>query len=156
MTMDEIIDFVTGLGDVLAMRPEPGDGSPEISWGDTFFYLTAEGATPTSAQPFATIVTKDYPGEASRLDRPGAFRVNIAAGTTEFTRLTGRAPRETADAGIEGVRDDMIVPHPTYASAGWLSVVNPGPVTEATTRDLLRAAHTRARIRHERRAESHR
>jgi hypothetical protein len=37
MSIDEIIRFVDGLGGVLILRPAPGDGSPEISWGDTFF-----------------------------------------------------------------------------------------------------------------------
>ncbi|MBU3060485.1 hypothetical protein KO481_02980 [Nocardia sp. NEAU-G5] len=148
MTMDNIIEFVAGLGDVLVMRPQPGDGSPEIAWGDIFFYYTADGATPSSAQPFATIVTKNYPDDtASRLDRPGAFRVNIAAGTTEFARRTGRTPREAAHADIDHARDDTVLPHPTYASAGWLAVVNPGVETEAATRDLLRIAHDRARHR---------
>ena len=40
--------------------------------------------------PFATIVTKDYPDDReSRLDRPGAFRLNVAAGTDEFRRRIG-------------------------------------------------------------------
>lgn len=157
MNMDEIIDFVTGLGDVLVMRPQPGDGSPEISWGDTYFYYTADGATPSAVQPFATIVTKDYPDDrASRLDRPGAFRVNIAAGTTEFTRWTGRTPRETANAQVDYAVDDAVLPHPVYGTAGWLAVVNPGLNAGAATRDLLRTAYHRARSRHERHAEPNR
>jgi len=154
MTMDDIIDFVTGLGDVLAMRPQPGDGSPEISWGDTFFYYTADGTTPSGVQPFATIVTKDYPDDrASRLNRPDAFRVNIAVGTTEFTHRTGHTPRETAEAHIDYAQDDTVLPHPTYASAGWVSVVTPGSDTETATCDLLRVAHDRARSHYERRVE---
>ncbi|MFD0350988.1 hypothetical protein ACFQ0M_43045 [Kitasatospora aburaviensis] len=31
--MDEIISFVDGLDGVLTLRPAPGDGTPEISWG---------------------------------------------------------------------------------------------------------------------------
>jgi len=59
MTIDDIIDFVEGLDDVLTLRPVPGDGSPEISWGDTFFYYSPDGVVPTTTQPFATIVTKN-------------------------------------------------------------------------------------------------
>lgn len=93
MTIDEIIDFVSALDGVLTLRPGPGDGSPEISWGDTFFYYSPDGVVPKATQPFATIVTKNYPGdESSRLDRPDTFRVNIAAGKEAFTYWTGHTP----------------------------------------------------------------
>ncbi|MFG3305920.1 DUF6194 family protein [Streptomyces wuyuanensis] len=155
MTIDEIIGFVGGLDGVLTMRPAPGDGTPEISWGDTFFYYAPDGATPSTAQPFATVVTKNHPGdEASRLDRPGTFRVNVAAGKEAFIRWTGHAPREPAPAEVDPAATDTVIAHPVYGTVGWLAVVNPGERTEASTRELLRAAHHLARSRHERRAES--
>jgi Family of unknown function (DUF6194) len=154
MTMDEIVGFVERLGGVLTLRPAPGDGSPEISWGDTFFYYAPDGVVPTATQPFATIVTKNYPGdEACRLDRPDAFRVNIAAGKEDFVRWTGHTPREPATTHVDLGTADTVIAHPVYGSFGWLAVVNPGPRTEAATRELLRAAHHRARSRYERRAE---
>ncbi|WP_066948609.1 DUF6194 family protein [Streptomyces lushanensis] len=153
MTIDEIIDFMCDLDGVLALRPGPDDGSPEISWGDTFFYYSPDGVVPRTTQPFATIVTKNYPGDdRSRLERPDTFRVNIAAGKKAFVDLTGHAPREPADgddadAGVT----DTVMAHPVYGSLGWLAVVNPGRRTGATTRELLRDAHRLARSRHERR-----
>ena len=94
MTIDEIQDFVEGLGGVLTLKPGPGDGSPEISWGDLFFYYAPDGVVPRT-QPFATVVTKDYPGdEGSRLNRPEAFRLNVAAGKQAFVQHTGHEPRE--------------------------------------------------------------
>ncbi|MEU9045235.1 MULTISPECIES: DUF6194 family protein [unclassified Kitasatospora] len=155
MTMDEIISFVDGLDGVLTMRPAPGDGSPEISWGDTFFYYAPDGVTPTTTQPFATVVTKDHPGdEASRLDRPDTFRVNISAGKEAFIRWTGHAPREPAGTEPDPSATDTVLAHPVYGTAGWLAVVNPGSRTEAAIRELLRAAYRLARSRHERRAGS--
>ncbi|MFE2473433.1 DUF6194 family protein [Streptomyces mirabilis] len=155
MTIDEIISFVAGLDGVLAIRPAPGDGTPEISWGDTFFYYAPDGAIPTTAQPFATVVTKNYPGdEASCLDRPDTFRVNIAAGKEAFIQWTGHAPREPASSEVDPSATDTVIAHPVYGAAGWLAVVNPGERTEAPARELLRAAHHLARSRHERRAES--
>nr|BAV55985.1 hypothetical protein [Actinomadura fulva subsp. indica] len=152
MTMDEIISFVDDLDGVLALRPGLGDGSPEISWGDTFFYYSPDGITPTTTQPFATIVTKNYPGdEASRLDRPGAFRVNISAGKGAFIRWTGHAPREPATE-VDPSAADTVIAHPVYGSLGWLAVVNPGPRTEAAIRELLGTAYHLARSRYERRA----
>jgi len=139
MTIDDIIGHVEALGGVLTLRPRPGDGSPDIAWGDVFFYYAPDGVVPKS-QPFATIVTKNYPGdEASRLDRPGVFRVNIDA----------RA-KDLGDADFAAA--DVVFRHPVYGRQGWLAVVNPGPRTEARVEELLREAHTRARRRYERRA----
>jgi Family of unknown function (DUF6194) len=149
--MDEVIAFVEGLGGVLTLRPQPGDGSPEVSWGDAFLYHTPDGVVPRT-QPFATVVTKDYPGdEGSRLDRPGAFRVNIAAGIDEFRRWTGRAPRERATEDVDPSTPDVVIAHPVYGHLGWLAVVDPGPRTEDALRDLLRTAHALAQARYERR-----
>ncbi|RPF43701.1 hypothetical protein EDD96_0210 [Streptomyces sp. Ag109_G2-6] len=155
MTIDEIIGFVGGLDGVLITQPAPGDGTPEISWGDTFFSYAPDGTTPTAAQPFATIVTKDYPGdEASRLDRPDTFRVNIAAGKEAFRKWTGRSPRDPSGTEPDPSATDTVIAHPVYGAAGWLAVVNPGERTHAATRELLRTAHGLARARHERRTRS--
>ncbi|BDY29738.1 DUF6194 family protein [Mycolicibacterium mageritense] len=78
MTIQELVDLIGAMDGVLVLQPQPGDGSPEIAWGDVFFYYAPDGVLPKT-QPFATIVTKDYPGDDTcRLDRPGAFRLNIA------------------------------------------------------------------------------
>lgn len=144
MTVDDIIEFVTGLPGVLHLAPGPGSEAPEIAWGDHFFYYAPDGVIPTG-QPFATIVTKDYPGETtSDLNRPGAFRVNIAAGRPAFDTWT-------ADAPADPTTRDTVLPHPVYAAASWLAVVDPGTRTEHPIRELLREAHSRARTRTERR-----
>lgn len=43
-----------------------------------FLYYAPDGVVP-NGQPFATVVTKDYPGEPSSDLGPGVFRVNIDA-----------------------------------------------------------------------------
>jgi hypothetical protein len=149
MTLDEVVEFVTGLNGVVAQTPREGDGTPELAWGDTFFYYSPDGSIP-AAQPFATIVTKDYPDdEDSQLDRPGAFRVNVAAGRDLFTQYTGHAPREMTSTDHESP-DDAVIAHPTYGSLGWLAVTNPGMETDADVRQLLHAAWEAARRRFER------
>jgi len=160
MTMEEIIDFVSGLEGVLTQCAQPGDGSPEIAWGDTFFYYAPDGAIPRSSQPFATMVTKDYPGdESSRLDRPGVFRVNVAPGKEAFRSHTGRAPGEQDAGGNVDAPPpdalDVVFPHPVYGSLGWLAVNNPGPATAGEVRRLLEQAHRLARARWTRRGEVH-
>ncbi|MBL1077036.1 hypothetical protein JK358_21800 [Nocardia sp. 2] len=149
MTIDEIIAFLEGLDGVLALKPGPGDGTPEIAWGDAFFYYAPDGRVPTNVQPFATIVTKDYPDDTgSRLDRPDAFRVNVHAGREAFVRATGYSPREIPEVDSSAI--DTVLPHPLYKSAGWLAVVNPGPATRETLLELISDSHARARARYER------
>ncbi|MGH8876012.1 MAG: DUF6194 family protein [Stackebrandtia sp.] len=148
-----IIDFIEGLDGVLALKPSRGDGTPELAWGDAFFYYSPDGTVPKT-QPFATVVTKNYPDdEGSRLDRPGAFRVNVAAGTAVFTEWVGSKPREAGLDDVDFSVDDVVLPHPVYGGLGWLCVVNPGPNTESALRELLTGAYAAARTRHQRHAE---
>jgi Family of unknown function (DUF6194) len=152
--MEEIISYVDGLEEVFTQCAHDGDGSPEIAWGDTFFFYAPDGV-PGTTQPFATIVTKNYPGdETSRLDRPGVFRVNMAAGKDEFIAHTGRAPREDAPVDPDAPSPDAVdavIAHPVYGSLGWLAVNNPGPGTAREVRRLLELAHQLARARYRRR-----
>ena len=144
MRIDEVIDDIESLAGVLALKPQPGDGTPEIAWGDAFFYYAPDGVIP-QVQPFATIVTKDYPDDASSgLDRPGAFRVNVAAGTTLF--------EQWADDSSGPSADDTVIAHPVYGELHWLAVTNPGQQSGEILRELIRAAHAAARARYERRS----
>ena len=155
MTIDEIISFVDELDGVLTLRPGPGDGSPEIAWGDMFFYYAPNEVVPQNTQPFATIVTKDYPGDdKSELDRPGAFRVNVAAGKEAFVRWTGHSPGGSAAITDDPSASDVVIAHPVYGSISWLAVKNPGQRTDETLRELLQAAYQLARSRYERRARA--
>lgn len=148
--MDDIIEHARTLDAVLVLQPQPGDASPEISWGDAFIYYAPDGVI-SEPQPFATIVTKDYPDEPpSGLDQPGSFRLNIAAPTTEFARIIGSSPRDAVDAVNDTRARDTWFPHPVYGRAGWLSVVNPDEALPEA-RSLLDAAHRAARDRHQRR-----
>jgi hypothetical protein len=147
MTSAEIIDLVAGWDGVLVVTPAPGDGSPEIAWGDSFFYYAPDGVMPTSGQPFATIVTKDYPGDdSSRLDREGVYRVNLHPSRASFERWA------TDDA--DPSEPDRIVRHPVYGELGWLAAVAPGERSLATVRDLLREAYEADRARYRRRRET--
>ncbi|GIJ30632.1 hypothetical protein Vqi01_57940 [Micromonospora qiuiae] len=127
------------------------NGSPEGSWGDRFFYVG-----PDRRQPFATIVEQDVPGfdEASELDRPGVFRLNLDLGRAEFEALFGFPPRafEEHRHEFDFARLDTLVPHPGYALYGFGSVVMPGPQMLPEIDRLLAIAHARAVGRHERAA----
>jgi hypothetical protein len=148
MTEKDIIEFVTGLPGVVVFTAGPDTAAPEVAWGDTFVYYAPDGKVPERQQPFATIVTKDYPGfdTASDLNRPEVFRLNVAAGRATFERLLGYPPAVHAEhhAGIDYTVTDRVLPHPVYAVQGWISILNPGE----QARPLITDAHTRAAARH--------
>ena len=155
MTEDDVLAYITALEGVVVWTASPGDGAPEIAWGDSFAYYSPDGTVPAATQPFATIVTKDYPDDvSSQLHRPGTFRVNIHAGKDATARAlaqqqdTGRIAAQPG--GSELAAPDVLRPHPTYGRSGWLAVINPGERTEATTRELLSAAWDSARSRYQR------
>jgi hypothetical protein len=134
VTIEEITRFVESLGDVLTVRPGPGDESPEIVWGDLFFYYAPDGQVP-GGQPFATVVTKDYPGEPRSDLGNGVFRVNVDAG------------RRRQPPAEDPTRRDQILAHPVYGHLGWSCVVQPGERSTGPLRSLLRDAHAAAERR---------
>ena len=147
MSIDEILRHVTSLEGVLVLRPQPGDGSPEISWGDVFCYYAPDGQIPRT-QPFATVVTKSYPDEDSpELERPGSFRLNLAVGNEVLADLTGPGAGATSEAPAV----DRWIAHPVYGHLGWVAVVDPAERTGTAARALLHLAHAQARARHQRR-----
>lgn len=153
MSMEQIIATVRGLDGALVLVPEPGGDFPEIAWGDAFFYYAPDGQMPKNIQPYGTIVTKNYPDDAtSDLDFPGRWRVNVNVDRVRFQELTGEEPRS-----ISRPRDyaaaDSVMPHPVYGALGWISVVNPAERTTDTVVQLLRSAHQAARARFARRHE---
>lgn len=148
MSIDRILAAVRSFDGVLVLAPGEGSGFPEIAWGDFFFYYAPDGQVPANVQPYATIVTKNYPGDTdSDLDDAGRWRVNIHVGRSAFRELTGESA-----ASHDFARTDVVMPHPVYGSLGWVAVVNPGDQTLNIVVDLLRNAHDDAKARAARRA----
>ncbi|AEB45473.1 MULTISPECIES: DUF6194 family protein [Micromonospora] len=145
-TLAERILALPGVEQVVASQE---NGSPEVAWGDRFFHVGAD-----RRQPFATIVEHDVPGfdEASQLDRPGVFRLNLDLGRAEFERRFGFPPKDFEEHRHEFdfARLDTVVPHPGYALHGFASIVMPGPHLLPEVDQLLAVAHARAVDRHER------
>ncbi|GAB11387.1 hypothetical protein GOARA_068_00460 [Gordonia araii NBRC 100433] len=157
MSMNEILATIRDFPGVLELAPMPGSDHPELSWGDHFFYWAPDGAVPRNRQPYATIVTKDYPGDdASRLDDPGRWRLNVHVGSKRFAELVGHTPRESDAESVDFAATDTFFPHPVYGAAGWVAVVNPGPRTTARALAVLREAHDADRCRTERRSTDRR
>jgi len=150
MDIEQLLDTVRSLDGILVLAPVAGSGAPEIAWGDYFFYYAPDGQVPTHEQPFATIVTKDYPDDtASKLDTEGRWRVNVHVGQAALQRLVGGAVPSTVDFAAA----DTFLPHPVYGALGWVAVVNPGKRTAPAVVELVRSAHADARRRAARRAE---
>lgn len=156
MSEGDIFAFVTSLAGVAAMVASEASGAPEAAWGDSFFFYDPDDEPANRRMPFATIVTKDYDGfdTASDLNRPGVFRLNIAAGRTAYQDLVGHAPAQHPEhhAEFDYAALDRILPNPVYAAYGWVSILNPGEATSARARSLLTAAHARDADRRQRRA----
>jgi hypothetical protein len=143
MQIQQIVDVVRRLKGSLVVEPRADGPFPEIAWGDAFFYYAPDGVMPERTQPYATIVTKNYPDdELSRLDEPGRFRVNIHVGPEAARGLV---------TSTDPAQPDAFLAHPVYGTAGWVSVVNPATSTSDDVVRLLRDAHDAARSRAERR-----
>ncbi|BCJ34399.1 hypothetical protein Athai_19020 [Actinocatenispora thailandica] len=151
MSMDRLLETIRGFDGVLELAPAEGSAFPELAWGDHFFYYAPDGRVPRREQPYATIVTKNYPDDdRCDLDRPDRWRLNIHVGTAAFVELIGENPRTTATPR-DHTATDVVIPHPVYRAQGWVSIVNPAARTTELATRLLRQAHDRARHRAERR-----
>ncbi len=150
--MEQILSEVRTYDGILALAPRPGCDDPEISWGDFFFYYAPDGQVPRNRQPYATIVTKDYPDDTvSRLDADDRWRLNIHVGPAVFTDLLGYPPEEINQRGVDHSTTDAFLPHPLYRAYGWVCIVNPGSATIDRALEVLRHAHLADRRRVERR-----
>jgi hypothetical protein len=122
-------------------------GSPEVSWGDTFFIYDPDRSLEGSRQfPFATIVTHDYGDfdNTSDLNRSGVFRLNIGVSKETYQSLFGTG-REYDFAAL-----DQLMPHPVYGRNHWVCVLSPSDSTFDTVRPLLAEAYDIALKRHAR------
>ena len=141
LDQDRIIRYLTDTFTGLELlRPTDGPGA-----GDTFVYYDPNHDLDLNRSfPFATIVTKDY-GEfdsASRLDRPGVYRLNIGVSRDTFRARCGYAPGETPPEGTvwDYAALDRVMPHPVYAPQGFVCVLNPSPRTFEAVKPLLAEA----------------
>ena len=115
-----------------------GGGHFQIADDNTFFFHGADDRF-----PFATLVTKDDASDsASKLDRPGVFRLSVGVGKETFRALFGDEP-----AGVDFAALDTLMPHPVYAKMFWVSVINPSGKTFETVKPLIAEARSLAAAR---------
>jgi hypothetical protein len=153
--MDQLVDTIRRFDGALELAPTAGSPFPEIAWGDHYFYFAPNGQVPQREQPYATIVTKNYPDDTSGdLDEPGRWRLNIHVGRSAYVELLGADPR-LVPSGVDYAAVDTVLPHPVYRTQGWISIINPGIRTHSLAVSLLRGAHDAARRRAKPEASHH-
>lgn len=122
-----------------------GGGQFVVADDNTFFFHGADNKF-----PFATIVTKDDDFDsASKLNRPGVFRLNVGVGKETFRALFGE-PDEASTANIDYAALDTLIPHPMYGKMYWVSVINPSSKTFEKVKPLLTEARSLAAARDKR------
>src|SRR5690606_13205540 len=89
---------------------------------------------------------------ASQLNRPGVFRLNIGVGRDTFRALFGDPPSgdATANTDYDFAALDRLMPHPVYAPQWWVCVLNPSPETFDAVKPLLAEAHGKVATRYAR------
>ena len=100
--------IATTIAGVDVVVASADNGAPEVAWGDSFFIYDPErNLDDVRRFPFATIVTKDYGDfdNASKLNRPGVFRLNIGVSKQTFAKLFG------AEAEHDFAELDRLMPH---------------------------------------------
>ena len=99
-----------------------------------FFSLDPEKHWPN----YATLVTTDEHDDASDLERPGVFRLNLGVDRETFEQIAANDPEPDFTAL------DRLLPHPVYGQQHWISILNPSDDTfRDTVVRLLALAHDR-------------
>lgn len=116
-------------------------GHFQVADDNTFFFHGTDNKF-----PFATIVTKDHESDsASKLDRPGVFRLNVGVGKETFRALFGELDDNAA--AIDYAALDTLMPHPVYGKMYWVSVLNPSAKTFEMVKPLIAESLALARLR---------
>ncbi len=137
MTPDEVVD---------ELRGEFAGLAPRARWGETSLFYNPDGALPSGVY-FCTIKEQDGANDAaSRLDRPGVFRVALGLPRHRYEERFGPRPARPVKGGVVATGHDfaaldVLMPHPVYAWMGWVQVLSPSAETFADLRPLLAEAY---------------
>ena len=107
--------------------------------------------------PFATLMTNDVNDNASDLNRPSVFRLNIGVSKASYLALFG-AKMSRNESEVEQTYDftilDQMLPHPVYGRMYWVCVLNPSEATfETQVKPLLTEAYQMSVRKHRGRCE---
>lgn len=141
MEPHDILQYaLTGLPDTVLVQ----------SWGESAIFYNPGHARKRGVYVL-TVKERDGANDrASRLDRPGVFRVNLGLRRETFVRLFGPLPARPPKGGVVEINcdfsaADMLLPHPVYAWMGWACVLNPSRKTWAALEPLVRESYDYAK-----------
>lgn len=121
----------------------------QSAWGETSYFYNP-GHRFARGSYFVTVKQKDGANDkASRLDRPGVWRLNIGLSKAAFLGLFCSLPRrpgkgQTIDGDWDFTTLDIITPHPVYGWMGWIAVICPSDETFEICKPMLEDAYVRA------------
>lgn len=119
------------------------------TWGERALFYNPDGDLPRGTY---VLTVKERDGDndrASELDRPGVYRVSIAASKEGYRERFGAPPERPPKGGVvttghDFTGSDELLPHPVYAWAGWVCVLSPTEETLDALRPLVDEAYERA------------
>ncbi|MCI9579342.1 MAG: hypothetical protein HFF98_10925 [Oscillibacter sp.] len=126
------------------------------SWGESGIFYNPGGVLKRGVYVL-TVKEKDGANDrASRLDRPGVYRVNLGLRKETYVRRFGPLPARPPKGGTAAVEADFaardrLIPHPVYAWMGWAAVLNPSAETFEAMKPLIQESYEYAREKFARR-----
>ncbi len=132
MNEDQIIHYITETFD---------DVETTLHEENYFFFYD-----PKKKFTFATLMTNDINDQASNLNRPSIFRLNIGVSRDTYQSLFGAQPSWGKNGGVVDTGHDFTVvdqfmPHPTYAPVSWICILNPGEAHIERVKQYLAEAY---------------
>ena len=114
----------------------------ETYYSEQALFYNPRGAAPLGVI-FAAIKDHDGPNDrASRLSRPGVFRLAFQLAPAEFAARFGAVPARPPRGGVVALDSDSaalnrLTPHPVYAWMRWVQILSPTPQEFDALRPLL-------------------
>lgn len=143
LTVEEIV------GDLAARFPGL---APKASWGETSLFYNPGRLLPNGVY-FCTVKERDGANDrASRLDRPGVFRVTLGLPNDRYEELFGPRPARPPKGGVvatghDFADTDVLMPHPIYAWMGYVQILSPSATSFRDLEPLVVEAHRHAAAR---------
>ena len=126
------------------------------SWGETGVFYNP-GHVLKRGIYVLTIKEKDGKNDqASQLDRPGMYRVNLGLRKQTYVNLFGSVPKRPPKGGVvelemDFAQTDILLPHPVYAWMGWVCTLNPSKHTFEELKPLILESYEFAKEKFEKR-----
>jgi len=143
MTIEDIFSHVLNTYDGVV---------EDWNWGERALFFNPNRSLPKGIYVL-TVKEKDGPNDkASKVDRPGVFRLNLGISRSSFRDLFGEVPARPHAGGIVNTGHDFtqidhIMPHPVYGWMSWIAVLNPSRETFKRLEPLIDEAIAIAKMK---------